>query len=92
MSKYIWIYEYITINYITRDRIEKSYDISHPFTCALAEKKFTYVTPVYRCNREFKGVEFGLCAARLKGFSLKLPKKVINIGESELKGNRKGEC
>jgi hypothetical protein len=58
----------------------------------LAEKKFTIVTPVYRCNRDLKGAEFGLCAARLKVFSLKLPKKVINTGESELKGNRKGEC
>ena len=35
----------------------------------LAEKKFTIVTPVYICNREFKGAEFGLCAARLKGLT-----------------------
>jgi hypothetical protein len=78
MSKYIWIYEYITINYIARDRIEKSYGVSHLFTCALAEKKFTIVTPVYICNRDLKGAEFGLCAARLKVLLGISQNKVIN--------------
>jgi hypothetical protein len=58
----------------------------------LAEKKFTIVTPVYICNREFKGAEFGLCAARTKHLRGISQNKVINNRKTAAKWLGKSNC